>query len=301
MLYTKSKDTEENIDIYFTRPIGLLWARLFNRFGASPNTVTVVSIFLGVAAGPCFLHDSWRLGGTEGLLWNVAGILLLMWANFLDSADGQLARMTGKTTRVGRILDGAAENIWFLSIYHCLIFRLWPEWGWWGAVAFYFCGFVCHASQARMADCIRGSYLFFQKGQHQDSLDEQLALWHTLSWRRQPVEKALQMFYLNYTFQQERETPRLQELRRYLKATYGDDIPEDIRRRYLEGTFPLLKWTNFLTFNWRAFLLYASVLTDCIPLFFWGQVIGFTAVQLYMNRKHERLCHELLSSISGER
>ena len=53
MLYTKSKDTEENIDIYFTRPIGLLWARLFNYFGASPNTVTVVSIFLGVAAGPC--------------------------------------------------------------------------------------------------------------------------------------------------------------------------------------------------------------------------------------------------------
>lgn len=301
MLYTKSKDTEENIDIYFTRPIGLLWARLFNRFGAHPNTVTVVSIFLGVAAGPCFFHDSYRLAGTEGLLWNVAGILLLMWANFLDSADGQLARMTGKSSHIGRILDGAAENIWFLSIYHCLIFRIWPQWGIWGLVVIYFCGFVCHANQARMADCIRGSYLLFQRGQHQDSLEEQLAIWHTLSWRRQPVEKALQMFYLNYTFRQEHETPRLQALKRYFRTTYGDNIPEDIRQRYLEGTFPLLKWTNFLTFNWRAILLYISALTDCIPLLIFSEIIVFTAVQYYMHIKHERLCRDLLSSISEGR
>lgn len=35
----KSTDTEENIDIYFTRPIGLLWARFFNLFGIHPNVI----------------------------------------------------------------------------------------------------------------------------------------------------------------------------------------------------------------------------------------------------------------------
>jgi len=33
----KSKDTEEWLDIWFTRPIGYLFARLFNAFGVHPN------------------------------------------------------------------------------------------------------------------------------------------------------------------------------------------------------------------------------------------------------------------------
>lgn len=301
MLYTKSKDTEENIDIYFTRPIGLMWARFFNRFGVHPNTVTYLSILLGVGAGLCFLSPSYRLGGTTGLMWNVLGILLLVWANIYDSADGQLARMSGKTSRFGRILDGAAENIWFLFIGHSLIFRLWPEWGIWALVAFYVGGFVCHANQSRMADYIRNSYLYMQSGQHQDRLSEQLEVWHSLSFREHPLETVLQAFYLNYTRRQERETPQMQRLMSYLHEHYGDDIPEDIRRRYLEGTFPLLKWTNVLTFNCRAIVLYVAVLTDFIPLVVIFEIGIFTVIQYYMHIRHERLCRNLLSSISAAR
>ena len=301
MLYTKSKDTEENIDIYFTRPLGLLWARFFNRLGVHPNTVTYLSILLGIASGLCFLSPSYRLAGWHGLLWNVLGVLLLVWANIYDSADGQLARMSGKSSRYGRILDGAAENIWYLSIYICLVVRIWPEWGIWGFLVFCLEGFVLHANQSRMADYIRNSYLYMQNGQHQDRLQEQLAVWRSISFREHPVEKTLQMFYLNYTFRQERETPHLQKLMSYLHEHFGDDIPEDIRRRYLEGTFPLLKWTNVLTFNWRAFALYISVLTDCIPLLMVVECILLTVIQYYMHIRHERLCRNLLSSISAAR
>ena len=301
MLYTKSKDTEENIDVYFTRPIGLLWARLFNHFGVHPNTVTVISIFFGAAAGLCFLSPSYRIAGTSGLWWNIAGILLLVYANILDSTDGQLARMSGKSSRLGRILDGAAENIWFLFIDVCLVIRIWPEWGIWGFAVFCISGFVCHANQSRMADYIRGSYLYFQNGQHQDRLCEQLEVWKTLSWSKQPVEKLFQAFYLNYTFRQERETPQLQRLMQYIRTECNGEIPEDLKERYLRGTFPLLKWTNFLTFNWRAIILYVSVLTDCIPLIPLTEIVLFSAVQYYMHTTHERLCHNLLSSITAAR
>ena len=50
----KSLDTEEFIDIHFYRPIGYQWALFFKRLGITPNTVTVASIFLGVAAGILF-------------------------------------------------------------------------------------------------------------------------------------------------------------------------------------------------------------------------------------------------------
>ena len=47
----------------------------------------------------------------------VFGIILLVWANLYDSADGQLARMTGKKTLLGRVLDGFAGD------YHALSWR----------------------------------------------------------------------------------------------------------------------------------------------------------------------------------
>ena len=127
----KSSDTEETIDIYFTRPIGYRWALFFNKFNVHPNVVTILSIFLGVAAGICFYYtDFWH---------NLAGVLLLMWANFYDSCDGQLARMTGKKTLWGRMLDGFAGDIWFFTIYIAIVARLWNQnipftnihWGWW--------------------------------------------------------------------------------------------------------------------------------------------------------------------------
>ena len=84
----KSLDTEEFIDIHFYRPIGYQWALLFNKLGVSPNSITIASIFIGITAGICFYFQS--------LAINVIGMLLLIWANSYDSADGQLARMTGQ-------------------------------------------------------------------------------------------------------------------------------------------------------------------------------------------------------------
>ena len=105
----KSLDTEEFIDIHFYRPIGYQWALFFNKLGVSPNSITIASIFIGITAGICFYFQS--------LAINVIGMLLLIWANSYDSADGQLARMTGQKSALGRILDGAAGDFWFIAIY----------------------------------------------------------------------------------------------------------------------------------------------------------------------------------------
>lgn len=94
----KSMDTEEFLDIYFNRPIGYAWALFFKRLKVHPNVVTILSIILGVAAAFMFYYPD--------MVHTVVGILLLMWANHYDSADGQLARMTGQKTRWGRMLDG---------------------------------------------------------------------------------------------------------------------------------------------------------------------------------------------------
>ena len=95
----KSMDTEETFDLIFYRPIGYGWALLAKKLGITPNAITIASIFLGVAAGVAFYYDN---------IWiNIAGVILLVWADSFDSADGQLARMTKQYSRLGRKIGRA--------------------------------------------------------------------------------------------------------------------------------------------------------------------------------------------------
>ena len=115
----KSEDTEEWLDVHFTRPIGLVFALLWNRLGIHPNVITIVSFFLGAGAG-------WMFHFTD-LRHNLYGVVLLMLANFCDSTDGQMARLSGKKTLLGRVLDGFSGDVWFFCIYVAIVVRLWHQ------------------------------------------------------------------------------------------------------------------------------------------------------------------------------
>lgn len=54
----KAKDTEEIIDKIFYRHVGYVLAIASKALGLSPNAVTIISIFVGVAAGHFFYYES---------------------------------------------------------------------------------------------------------------------------------------------------------------------------------------------------------------------------------------------------
>lgn len=296
----KSQDTEEWIDIHFTRPIGLLWARFFNYFNIHPNVVTILSIFLGAAAGIMFyFHD---------MTHTLIGILLLVWANLYDSADGQLARMTGKKTRWGRILDGFAGDVWFFAIYAAISLRLMEEyipgtdiqWGIWIWLLAAFSGFICHGKQCQLADYYRNIHLFFLKGKEGSELDNFWKLrteLHALSWRKDGVWMVFLYFYGNYTRSQERMTPAFQRLRASLMPLQGGTLPPELRDQFLAGSRPLMKWANILTFNTRAIALYISLLIGEPWLYLAFEVIVMNMLFFYMRSKHERLCKQIYSKL----
>lgn len=111
---------------------------------------------------------------------------LLVWANMYDSADGQLARMTGQKSEIGRILDGVSGDFWFISIYAAICLRLTPEWSYWIWILAAVTG-LCHSKQAAMADYYRNIHLFFLKGKSGSELDnyvQQKAIYNSLSWKK---------------------------------------------------------------------------------------------------------------------
>ncbi len=67
----------------------------------TPNHLTTVRLGVGLAAAAAFLP------GTYG--WSNLGALLLILSNFLDHTDGELARMSGKSSRVGHVYDLASD------------------------------------------------------------------------------------------------------------------------------------------------------------------------------------------------
>ena len=237
----KSNDTEEWLDVHFTRPIGLVFALFWNKLGVHPNVITILSIFLGIGAAYMFYYtDLWH---------NVAGVVLLMFANFCDSTDGQMARLTGKKTLVGRVLDGFSGDVWFVAIYIALCLRMMYQyipgtavhWGliiWALAVV---AGIFCHSPQASLADYYRQIHLFFLKG----------------------------------------------------KA--GSELDND----FVEGSRPLMKYTNLLTFNSRAICLYITCLLNCPWVYLLFEILVLTVLYVHMHSRHEHLCETMLGELKS--
>ena len=288
----KSLDTEEFIDIHFYRPIGYRWALLFNKLNVSPNSVTVASIFIGIAAGFCFYFQS--------LAINIVGMLLLVWANMYDSADGQLARMTGKKSALGRILDGTAGDLWFISIYAAICLRLTPEgWGIWIWLLAATTGFF-HSKQAAMADYYRNIHLLFLKGKSGSELSRSPQLkenFKKMKWRDGFIYKLFEAFYINYTVGQEAWTPRFQEMMNIIREKYDGQAPEWFRTAFRAKSLPLMKYTNMLSFNTRVIALFVSLFINMPWLYFLFEITVLNAMLLYMIRRHERVCAEFCKQL----
>jgi len=279
----KSSDTEEWWDIVFTRPLGFYLALFYKNLRITPNQVTLVSIILGTLAG-CLFYSA-------DLTVNVAGMLLLVFANLHDSADGQLARMTNNKTQLGRILDGLAGNIWFISIYVAICLRLtlqgYPEiW-----ILASFSG-ACHVIQATMADYYRNIHLLFingKAGSEVDNSEELIKEFENLPWKKNYFRKIMLGFYINYTKQQEFFSKNLQALLHLIRTKYNNTIPSWLSAEFREKDKYLMKYTNILTFNTRMFALFFCILINKPYIYFLFEIIVMNIILAYLIISQERI------------
>lgn len=275
----------------FYRPIGYQWALFFKRISVTPNTITVISIFLGIAAGILFYFEN---------LWiNVIGMCLLVWANMYDSADGQLARMTGQKSEVGRILDGFCGDLWFFSIYVAICLRLTPQFSFYIWILAAVAG-ICHSKQAAMADYYRNIHLYFLKGEAGSELDnsvQQKQIYYSLAWRKDWLMKTFLWFYVRYTKSQESLSPSFQRFFSLLKKRYHNHIPLEIRNEFREKSLPLMKYTNILSFNTRVAVLFISLFISMPWIYFVFEITVLNALLIYMVVSHERICTKLYKSV----
>lgn len=79
------------------------------RLGISPNTITMVSFLLGIAAAAAFATGQWG--------WILAGAILLQVSLIVDCVDGEVARSTGTFSALGAWLDASTDRVKELLVY----------------------------------------------------------------------------------------------------------------------------------------------------------------------------------------
>ena len=318
----KSSETEDWLDLHFVRPFCYYWALLFARLDIHPNTVTILSMFIGAGSAIFFGCASFYYNGIEGLMFNLIAILLLCLADIFDCTDGQLARMTGKKSRLGRILDGVAGFAWFIPIYHAMVYRFYLhhelEFQWLGiedtpenaliatGIAYalgLISGIMGLAGQQRLADYYIQVHLFFLKGEKGSELDNsqrQQEIFDQMDASTPAVERYFQKSYIGYTQKQEKRTPQFQRLLQTLKKNYGgvDGMPYPLREEFRSESLKIIFWNGLLTFNFRSAWLFLFCLLDVPAMNFVWEIVAMGLLTMYVNRRHEKLSAKIAEKLS---
>src|SRR5205809_5299606 len=284
----KAREVEGVFDLYFYRPIGFWLAQFFARLKMTPAAVSLLAGIFGVVAGHLYYY--------RNLSINVAGMMLHVCANTLDNADGQLARLTHRESREGRIIDSIADHLGFVSVYVHLTLRYLFE-GSSPAVCLLAIGAgLSHALQGAAADYYRSTYLYFANNEAQIGLDSVSGLrsdYGELSWRSKPWNKFLLALYLNFTRQQELLSPHLQRLRGMVGQLFHGEIPSWLRTRYRNLAGPMLKWWGLLMTNTRMLVLFALLFIGQPIYYFWFELIPLNLLFVYLIFREETMAESM--------
>ena len=113
---------EEPINYRWHRPLAFAFLRLLRpiRGVVTPNQITMVGALLGASSGWALFRFS-KEGDAQ---WALLGSVMLLFSVILDCSDGMFARLTGKQSKGGMLLDGIADMVVVCSTWLGLVFAM---------------------------------------------------------------------------------------------------------------------------------------------------------------------------------
>ena len=284
----RAREVEGVLDLYFYRPIGFRLAQLFAKLKLTPSRVSALAGVCGVAAGHLYYYRDLRI--------NIAGMALHVCANALDNADGQLARLTHRESREGRIVDSICDHLVFASVYLHLALRCWMAGVSSAVFLLALAAAISHALQGAAADYYRTTYLHVVTGSRSgfDSSAQLRLELQTRSWRRAFWKQLLLVLYFNFTRQQELLAPRLKNLRDALERSFGGRCPGWFRDRYRELAAPTLKEWGLLMTNTRMLVLFLLLFVGQPAWYFWFELGPLNLLLVHLLGRQRKLAETSL-------
>lgn len=153
----RPREMQDALNHYLYHPLAWQLARQLARTPITPNVVSVIGGLMVVAAGFAYWGLAWPLGP-------LLGMTLHMTWHVVDGADGDLARVTGKSSPLGEMVDGICDYVSHIVLYVLLAVVLTraigPGWAWFWALA---AGFS-HIIQSNHVEVQRRFYQYWTYG-----------------------------------------------------------------------------------------------------------------------------------------
>ena len=100
----RSRQMQNPIDRVIVHPLAALLVQYLSRWPVTPNMVSITGALAIILAGMAYTQLDWPMAVLTGfgmhMVWHV-----------LDGADGDLARMTGRASPAGEIVDGLSDYL----------------------------------------------------------------------------------------------------------------------------------------------------------------------------------------------
>ena len=273
-LALKGASVEEWTDVHFFRPVGIRIARVLAPTRVTADQVTVAGLVVGLVAGHLLYYPR---------VWiNLAGVALFVASDFFDSADGQLARLRGTSTRLGRVPDGLSDTARFLNLYVHLFARLVVVQGWgWPALVLVGVAIWSHSLQGAAVDFVKNAFLELGPGGGETDLPEDLPgadpgdAWAHAAHRlyRAYVRRQVMMFPVTYR--------TLQSVRRAGREPA-------FAARWARRQARLLPALTLIATNIRFLLLAAAAVAGRVGWFLWATAVPMNLILIGVVFVHER-------------
>jgi phosphatidylglycerophosphate synthase len=148
----RPRELEDPLNFFVYHPLAARLARLLVPTGIAPNAVSVMGLVALCAA-------TWAYTRLDTPLNALIGFALMLLWHVVDGADGDLARMTGRTSATGELVDGVCDYVGNIIMYVAFAFLLDDTLGAWAWVLAVTAG-ASHIVQTNHAETQRRLYLW---------------------------------------------------------------------------------------------------------------------------------------------
>ena len=156
----RPRELQDPLNHYLYHPLAWQLARGLSATPLTPNMVSVLGAGFVVAAAFAYTQLAWPVSAALGMA------LHMTW-HVVDGADGDLARMTGRSSPIGEMVDGLCDYLSHAVLYIVLAVYLAGSAGvvsGWQAWALVIVAGLSHAVQSNHVEVQRRQYQFWVYG-----------------------------------------------------------------------------------------------------------------------------------------
>lgn len=281
----RPRELEDALNLHLYHPLAWRLAQRLARTSLTPNAVSVIGAGCVVAAAVVYAQPWWPISALLGMA------LHMSW-HVVDGADGDLARITGRVSPVGEMVDGICDYVGHIVLYLVLGWLLSAQIGvsaWPLIVA----GGISHIIQSNHVEVQRRSYQWWVYAKPWLRITHRDANAAT----HDGIFGGFATFYLGVAAGVASSTRRIDSA-----VTEAADDPERLARigalaRTEAG--PLLRLLNVLGPNPRAIVLGLSMLAGSAIWYFAYQVVALNLLLMVSVHLHNAAARRMLATIES--